>query len=81
MNKVNFIFNQLINYKGCVYIYIFLDLRKLHPQKAHFMGSGERVKLLLSQALTKSARPNSNLRHLLCISKVLCHHTTRDYIY
>jgi len=31
-------------------------------RKAHFVGSGERVKPRLSQALTRGARPDSNSR-------------------
>ena len=32
------------------------------PRKAYFMGSGERVKSRLSQALTRGARPDLNSR-------------------
>jgi hypothetical protein len=40
----------------------FLDSRKPHSRKVHFMGPGERVKPRLSQTLTRGARPDSNSR-------------------
>jgi hypothetical protein len=41
------------------------------PRKAHFVGSGERVKPRLSQALTRGARPDSNSRPAVQISNPL----------
>jgi len=41
------------------------------PQKAHFVGSGERVKPRLSQALIKDALPDSNSRPAVQISNLL----------
>jgi hypothetical protein len=49
----------------------FLDLRKPHPWKAHFVGLGERVKPRLSQALTRGARHDSNSRPAVQISNLL----------
>jgi len=40
-------------------------------RKAHFVGSDERVKPQLSQALTSGARPDSNLRPAVQISNPL----------
>ena len=37
-------------------------------RKAHFVGSGERVKSRLSHALTRGARPDSNSRLTVQIS-------------
>ena len=41
------------------------------PQKAHFVGPGERAKPWLSQTLTRGARPNSNSRPAMQISNPL----------
>jgi len=43
----------------------------LTPRKAHFVGPGEGVKLRLSQALTRGARPDSNSRPTMQISNPL----------
>jgi len=40
-------------------------------RKAYFVGSGERVKPRLSQALTRDARPDSNLRPAVQTSSLL----------
>jgi hypothetical protein len=44
-------------------------------RKAHFVGSGERIKSRLSHALTRGARPDSNSRFTVQISTSLlsCH--------
>jgi len=41
------------------------------PWKTHFVGSDERVKPRLSQALTRGARPDSNSRLPVQISNLL----------
>jgi hypothetical protein len=46
-------------------------LGKLHPWKAYFVGPGERIKLRLSQALIRGARPDSNSRPAVQISSPL----------
>jgi hypothetical protein len=44
-------------------LFLFIWIRgNPTPRKAHFMDPGEFVKLRLSQALIKSARPDSNSR-------------------
>jgi hypothetical protein len=52
-------------------IFFFLDSRKPHLRKVHFVGPGERVKPRLSQAFIRGARPDSNLRLAMEISSFL----------
>jgi len=56
-----------------IYIYIFFfEFEETSPsQKVHFVGPGEGVKPRLSQALTRSARPDSNSRPAVQISNPL----------
>ena len=61
----SFFFNFLFK------LFFFLDSRKPHPRKAHFVGPGKRVKPRLSQALTRGARPDSNSRPAMQISNSL----------
>ena len=51
--------------------YFYFGFEEFHPRKTHFIGSGERVKPQLSQALTKGAHPDSNSRHAIQISSPL----------
>jgi len=57
---------------GCQNYYYYYFIRE-NPTlwKAHFMDPGERVKSRLSQALTRSARPDSNSRPAVQISNPL----------
>jgi hypothetical protein len=50
------------------------------PQKAHFMVPGEQVKPRLSQALTRNARPDSNLRLAVQISSSLLSRYAGTYL-
>jgi hypothetical protein len=46
-----------------IYMFFFFGFEKTSsPRKVHFVGPGEGVKLRLSQALTRDARPDSNSR-------------------
>jgi len=54
--------------------FFFLDSRKPHSPKTHFVDPGEGVKSRLSQALTRDARPDSNSRPAVQISNPLPSH-------
>jgi hypothetical protein len=56
-----------------VYIISFIFLIRGNPtsRKAYFVGPGERVKLRLSQALTRGVRPDLNSRPAMQISNPL----------
>ena len=45
-----------------LFLKFFFYSRKPYSRKAHFVGSGERVKPGLSQAIIRGARPDSNSR-------------------
>jgi hypothetical protein len=69
---IDFFINEKIIRIKYIYIYIyFLDSRKPQSRKAHFVGPGKEVKLRLSQALTRGARPDSNSRPAVQISNPL----------
>jgi len=54
-----------------IFFFFFLIRGNTTPQKAHFVGPGERAKPRLSQALTRGARPDSNSRPAMQISNPL----------
>jgi hypothetical protein len=66
--KRSIIYSFFFNF---LFKYFFFYSRKPQPRKAYFVGPGEWVKLWLSQALIRDARPDSNSRPAMQISNPL----------
>jgi hypothetical protein len=65
--KVNLLNSFFLSY----HLFFFWIRGNSTSRKAHFVGPGEWVKLRLSQALTRGARPDSNSRPAVQISSLL----------